>query len=78
MKLSRLRHDAGSLIDFFEEGLTALGAVCERPWHDRLDLVAEGRAATLWNEAGQFVEKQLQFVSADLRSIASAPSEETP
>ena len=52
MKFPRLSHDPGMLIEFFEEGLTVLGAVCERSWHDRLDLVAEGRAASLWNTSG--------------------------
>ena len=61
MKLNRLSHDPGMLIEFFEEGLTTLGAVCERSWHDRLELVAEGRAASLWNAAGDFLEKQLRF-----------------
>src|SRR6266568_524685 len=65
MKFPRLSHDPGMLIEFFEEGLTVLGAVCERSWHDRLDLVAEGRAASLWNTAGGFVEKQLRFVPPD-------------
>ena len=65
MKLPRLSHDPGALIEFFEEGLTTLGAVCERSWHDRLDLVAEGRAASLWNAAGDFVERQLHFVPTD-------------
>src|SRR6266704_1731365 len=65
MKFPRLSHDPGMLIEFFEEGLTTLGAVCERSWHDRLELMAEGRAASLWNAAGDFVEKQLCFVPLD-------------
>jgi hypothetical protein len=54
------------LIEFFEDGLTALGAVCERSWHDRLELVAEGRAASLWNgSSGDYLEKLLRFVPLD-------------
>lgn len=47
MKLPRLPYETGAVLDFYEDGLTALGALCARPWHDRLDVVAEGRAATL-------------------------------
>ena len=43
MKLNRATHDPGQLLEFYEEGLTALGALCERTWHDRLEVVAEGR-----------------------------------
>ena len=78
MKFPRLSHDPGMLIEFFEEGLTALGAVCERSWHDRLDLVAEGRAASLWNAAGDFVEKQLRFVPLDATGGRDADTEVFP
>lgn len=78
MKLHRLAHDPAMLIDFFEEGLTALGAVCERSWHDRLELVAEGRAASLWNPAGDFVEKQLRFVPLDATGGRDAGTEVFP
>ncbi|HEU0008559.1 MAG TPA: hypothetical protein VFT34_01960 [Verrucomicrobiae bacterium] len=78
MKLHRLAHDPARLIDFFEEGLTALGAVCDRSWHDRLELVAEGRAASLWNPAGEFVEKQLRFVPADATAGRDAETEVFP
>jgi len=78
MKFPRLSHDPGMLIEFFEEGLTVLGAVCERSWHDRLDLVAEGRAASLWNTAGDFVEKQLRFVPPDAMGGRDADTEVFP
>jgi len=78
MKFPRLSHDPGMLIEFFEEGLTALGAVCERSWHDRLDLVAEGPAASLWNAAGDFVEKQLRFVPHDAAGGRDADTEVFP
>ena len=78
MKLPRLSHDPGMLIEFFEDGLTTLGAVCERSWHDRLELVAEGRAASLWNPAGDFVEKQLRFVPLDAAGGRDADTEVFP
>jgi hypothetical protein len=78
MKLRRLSHDPGMLIQFFEDGLTALGAVCERVWHDRLELVAEGRAASLWNPAGDLVEKQLRFAPADATGGRDADTEVFP
>ena len=52
MKLSRMPYETGAVLDFYADGLTALGALCERPWHDRLEVAAEGRAATLWDPAG--------------------------
>ena len=61
MKLARLPHDPGKLMDFFHEGLEALGAVCERSWHDRLQLVAEGAAARLWNPEGSLLETEIHF-----------------
>ena len=61
MKFSRLTHDPAALIELFEQGLTALGAVYERPWHDRLQLIAEGASAKLWNSDGTFIETELIF-----------------
>ena len=78
MKLDRLAHNPAMLVQFFEEGLTTLGAVCERVWHDRLELVAEGRAASLWNPAGDIVEKQLRFVPADATGSRDADTEVFP
>ena len=45
MRLDRLTYDPAALVDFYEEGFAALGALCERTWHDRLEIVAEGQAA---------------------------------
>src|SRR5581483_10612216 len=64
MKLAKIPHDPGSLIEFFQEGLETLGAVCERTWHDRLQLVAEGPAARLWNADGALLETELHFPPA--------------
>ena len=64
MKLTRLSPDSTMLLDFFQEGLEYLGAICERTWHDRLQIVAEGAAARLWNEDGALHEAGLHFVAA--------------
>ncbi|MBI4658142.1 MAG: hypothetical protein HY735_04700 [Verrucomicrobia bacterium] len=64
MKLQKLPHDPGKLIDFFEEGLPALGALCERTWHDRLQVVAEGAAAKLWHADGTLVDAEIHFPPA--------------
>lgn len=65
MKLAKLRHDPLVLADFFQEGFEALGGLCERTWHDRLRVVAEGRAARLWNTDGALIETELHFPPAD-------------
>ncbi len=63
MKLAKLAHDPPALLDFFQEGLERLGAICERSWHDRLQMIAEGRAARLWNPDGQLVETEIHFAA---------------
>jgi hypothetical protein len=78
VKLPRLPHDPATLIEFFDEGLAALGAVCERSWHDRLDLLAEGRATALWPGAGDWIEKQLRFVPAEATETRDADVEVFP
>lgn len=61
MKLQRLPHDPFALVEFFHEGFEHLGAVCERTWHDRLQLVAEGGTAKLWNADGALFQTELHF-----------------
>jgi hypothetical protein len=61
MKLDRLRHEPAALAEFFQEGLESLGALCERTWHDRLQVVAEGASAHLWNSDGRLIEKEIFF-----------------
>jgi hypothetical protein len=78
MKLAKLRHDPGALADFFHESLEALGALCERTWHDRLQVVAEGNAARLWNADGQLVEKELLFPAPDETAPRQADHEVFP
>src|ERR1017187_9934916 len=78
MKLDRLSYSPGILLDFYEEGLTALGAVCARPWHARLEVLAEGRAARLWDPTGAFHSAELQFVPPDATGARDAAHEVFP
>jgi hypothetical protein len=78
MKLARLPYTPSALVDFFQEGLEALGAVCERTWHDQLHLVAEGSAAHLWNAQGALVEKEIRFVAPDDSGVRQADREVFP
>jgi len=78
MKLDRTTHNPGELLEFYEEGLTTLGALCERTWHDRLEVVAEGRAANLWNSSGMLHEVELHFAPADAAAARDAAREVFP
>jgi hypothetical protein len=78
MKLERFPYDPGALINFYEEGLDALGALCERTWHDRLEVIAEGATAKLWNSDGALREVELQFASADTAVARDAAREVFP
>jgi hypothetical protein len=78
MKLDRALHTPGELLAFYQEGLTALGALCEQTWHDRLQIVAEGRAAKLWNPDGTLHEVELRFTPADATTARDAAREVFP
>jgi hypothetical protein len=78
MKLDRLIYDQASLVNFYEDGFAALGALCERTWHDRLEIVAEGGAAKLWNADGALHEVELAFAPADARAARDAVREVFP
>ncbi len=78
MKLERIPHSPGELLEFYEEGLTSLGALCERTWHDRLEVIAEGRAARLWHPDGAMHEIELQFAPADTALARDAAREVFP
>lgn len=78
MKLNRATHDPGELLEFYEQGLTTLGALCERTWHDRLEVVAEGPAAALWNSQEALHEVELRFTLADTTSARDAAREVFP
>ncbi len=71
-------HDPSQLLKFYEQGLSALGALCERTWHDRLEVVAEGRAAALWNPQGALHEVELRFTPSDTTSARDAAREVFP
>jgi hypothetical protein len=64
MKFSKISPRAEHLMDFFEEGLLSLGAVCERSWHDRLEILAEGDTARLWRKDGELFSGELSFRDA--------------
>ncbi|MEY2881566.1 MAG: hypothetical protein RLZZ15_3946 [Verrucomicrobiota bacterium] len=78
MKLDRLAYRPDALLDFFEEGLGALGGLCARPWHDRLEVVAEGAAARLWRADGELHSAELQFVAAGETGARDAQREVFP
>lgn len=78
MKLPRIPYETGAVLDFYEDGFTSLGAVCARPWHDRLEILAEGRAATLWNAAGALHAAELHFTAPDAIGTRDAEREVFP
>jgi hypothetical protein len=65
-------------LDFYQEALEHLGAVCDRSWFDRLQLVAEGAAARLWNENGGLYETELHFPEPDTSGPRDAAREVFP
>ena len=78
MKIARLDYDPISALEFYQESLSVLGAISERTWHDRLDVVAEGRAAKVWNEHGGLHHQELFFASADAVGARDAYREVFP
>jgi len=78
MRLDRLSYEPGALVDFYEASFSAMGALCERTWHDRLQIVAEGVAAKLWNSDGQLHEIELTFAPADATAARDAAREVFP
>jgi hypothetical protein len=78
MKLDRLPYDPAALLNFYEEGLGALGALCERTWYDRLEIVAERRAASLWTSDDSIHAVELQFAEPELKKARDADREVFP
>ncbi len=78
MILEKLPHDPAALVDFYQAALEQAGAVCERSWFDRLQLVAEGRAARLWNDTGALHETELRFPAPDIPAPRDAAREVFP
>lgn len=73
MKLSRLPHEPAALVDFYQAALEHLGALCERTWFDKLQVVAEGPAAHLWKSDSALHEVELYFPAPD--SVAPRDAE---
>jgi hypothetical protein len=78
MKIPRLDYDPTSALAFYEESFSALGALSERTWHDRLEVVAEGLAARVWNPEGALHEQELVFAPADAVGARDALGEVFP
>lgn len=78
MKIERISYEPGAVAEFYEEGLTALGALCARTWHDRLEVVAEGVTARLWNSDGALHSVELQFAPVAGSSARDAAREVFP
>jgi hypothetical protein len=78
MQLSRLKYDPRAALDFFDQGLGALGALCECTWHDRLEIVAEGRAAALWSAHDALFAGELHFVPPEAARARDARREVFP
>lgn len=72
MKLERIPYEPGALLQFYEEALSSLGALCERTWHDRLQVVAEGAAARLWTQDDNLHACELFFAAPDATSARDA------
>jgi hypothetical protein len=78
VKIPRLLHDPPALADFYQAAIESLGGLCERSWHDAVQVVAEGHAARLWNEDGSLHEVELRFVPPDCSGPRAAASEVFP
>jgi len=78
MKIERVAYSPGPAVEFFEQALESLGALCERTWHDRLQVVAEGSAARLWHPDGRLAEQELHFPSPDETAPRQADHEVFP
>ncbi|EEF57245.1 hypothetical protein [Pedosphaera parvula] len=78
MKLNRLKHDPTELLEFYEQGLSSIGALCERTWHDRLEVIADGRAANLWNPKGTLHQVELHFTAPNAVEARDATREVFP
>lgn len=78
MKFPKIPARTDHLMEFYEEGLPSLGAICERPWHDRLEVLAEGDAARLWRNDDDLFSGELYFRDAGLPDLANSETEVFP
>jgi hypothetical protein len=65
-------------MEFFEEGLHTLGAICERSWHDRLEVLAEADAAHLWGDGEDLFSGELNFRDAGSQNPDNTENEVFP
>jgi hypothetical protein len=78
VKLTRLPHEPAALVDFYQAALEHLGALCERTWFDKLQIVAEGPAARLWKPDGSLHQVELHFPAPDSVAPRAAEREVFP
>ncbi len=78
MKFPKIPARAEHLIEFFEDGLHTLGAICERSWHDRMEVLAEGDAARLWRSDDDLFSGELYFRDAGSQGLDNAENEIFP
>jgi len=78
MRLTKLAYDTSALVEFYREALESLGALCERTWFDRLQVVADGQAAKIWNPEGQLLELEVRFPPPDHAGPRDAAKEVFP
>ncbi len=78
MKLPKSRHEPDKVARFFQEALEKLGGICEWSWHDRLHVLAEGTAASLWTANESVVDAELHFPPSDASGPRRADREVFP
>jgi len=78
MKLSRIKTRSEQLVEFCEEALRSFGAVSERSWYDRLEVLAEGETAHLLQNDADFFSGELRFHEAGLSQASNTGIEVFP
>jgi hypothetical protein len=78
MKFSRIKTRSEQLLEFCEEALHSFGAVCERSWYDRLEVLAEGETAHLLETDVDFFSGELRFHEAGLNQASNTGIEVFP
>src|ERR1700756_2673086 len=78
MKLSRIKTGSEQLVEFCEETLRSFGAVSERSWYDRLEVLAEGETAHLLQNDADFFSGELRFHEAGLSQASNTGIEVFP
>ena len=78
MKFSRIKTRSEQLVEFCEEALNSFGAVCERSWYDRLEVLAEGETAHLLQTDTDFFSGELRFHETGLSQASNTGIEVFP